>query len=337
VKWVYGPVPSRRLGQSLGIDPIPSKTCDWNCVYCQLGRTPRLTFERREFWPPEEIVDEVRSMLDAPHSRIDWITLIGSGEPTLHSGLGEMIRRVKALTDIPVAVITNGSLLWREDVRSELLAADAVLPSLDAGSEGLYLRINRPYREASYSRLILGLQAFRHEYRGKLWLEVMLVKGLNDGLADLQDLANVQQQLRPDAIHLNVPTRPPAEAWVRHTNPEGLDRARRILGSSAVTFGPSSDDFDLGSDLSTAEALLAVITRHPMSEEELEAAFRHRNSQQATCALARLVAEGRVHPVIRHGKRFWTAASGTYAIASAGPSERDEEHGRSSPTASLPS
>jgi wyosine [tRNA(Phe)-imidazoG37] synthetase (radical SAM superfamily) len=199
VKHVYGPVPSRRLGQSLGVDPIPFKTCNWNCVYCQLGRTSPMTSQRRDYFPPDEIVAEVMAAAQAHKpGEIDWITFVGSGEPTLHASLGAMIRRLKTLTVLPIAVITNGSLLHLPEVRQELLAADAVLPTVDAGTDVLYRKINRPMPELNYERFVEGIVAFRNEYRGKLWVEVMLVQGLNDSEAALQDLAAVLKRIRPD-------------------------------------------------------------------------------------------------------------------------------------------
>ncbi len=146
MKYVFGPVPSRRLGQSLGIDPVPLKTCNWNCVYCQLGRTRPLINERKNFFPPEEIIDQVKEASEAHKpGEINWVTFVGSGETILHASIGEMIHQVKTLTTLPVAVITNGSLLYLPEVREELLEADAVLPTLDAGNAILYRKINRPH------------------------------------------------------------------------------------------------------------------------------------------------------------------------------------------------
>lgn len=178
MQYVFGPVPSPRLGQSLGIDPIPFKTCNWNCVYCQLGRTAPLTNERRDYFPPDEILTQVKMALDAHQpGEIDWVTFVGSGEPTLHASLGRMIRQVKSLTHVPVAVITNGSLLYLPDVRDELLAADAVLPTLDAGSEALYRTINRPWPELTFERLVEGLITFRQAYARKLWIGAQRRRG----------------------------------------------------------------------------------------------------------------------------------------------------------------
>ncbi len=177
--YVFGPVPSRRLGQYLEIDPLPHKTCNWNCVYCQLGRSRPMVFERKAFFPLKDILAEVQLTL-ANHSpgEIDWITLVGSGETTLYARIGKLIREVKALTNLPIAVITNGSLLYLPGVRQALTAADAVLPSLDAGNHQLYRKINRPHPSATFDRLLEGLIAFRNEYQGNLWIEVMLVRDL---------------------------------------------------------------------------------------------------------------------------------------------------------------
>jgi wyosine [tRNA(Phe)-imidazoG37] synthetase (radical SAM superfamily) len=207
MKYVFGPVPSRRLGQSLGIDTIPLKTCNWNCVYCQLGRTQPVTNEREEYVPSEEILAEVQEALSSHESgEIDWVTFVGSGEPTLHSRIGWLIGQVKRMTDLPVAVITNGSLLYRPEVRQELRAADATMPTLDAGEAMLYRQINRPHPDVTYERLLDGLKAFRQEYTGKLWMEVMLVRGLNDLPQALWDIAKALQEIKPDAIHINLPT-----------------------------------------------------------------------------------------------------------------------------------
>lgn len=178
---VYGPVPSRRLGPSLGVDPIPFKTCNYNCVYCQLGRTTPVTNERKDFFPREAILAEVEAALKAHQpGEMNYITFVGQGEPLLCASIGWLIRQVKALTDIPVAVITNGSLLFMPDVREDLRAADVVMPSLDAADEETFRRINRPWAKLQIALIIEGMVAFREMFENQLWIEVMLVKGLND-------------------------------------------------------------------------------------------------------------------------------------------------------------
>lgn len=312
--FVYGPVPSRRLGQSLGIDPIPFKTCNWNCVYCQLGRSTPMTNERRDYFPPDEIVGEVKASIESHEpGKIDWITFVGSGEPTLHASLGRMIEQIKGLTDIPVAVITNGSLLYQPEVRQELMKADAVLPSLDAGTEALYRKINRPWPELTFERVVNGLTTFRREYRGKLWLEVMLIKGVNDTEPALKDLARVITGIGPDEVHLNLPIRPPSEPWVTPSESEGLTRAKNMLGAVARVVPPTGGVFDLSAYDDVMGAVIGVITRHPMLEEEILQTLERWTPGQVEDALARLSESGRAKVVIRYGKRFWSCTGAKYA------------------------
>ena len=313
MKYVYGPVPSRRLGQSLGIDTIPLKTCNWNCVYCQLGRTQPLKNKRMEYIPSEEILEEVHAALEAHlPGEIDWVTFVGSGEPLLHANLGWLIRQVKGMTQLPVAVITNGSLLYLQEVRHALAAADAVLPSLDAGTADLYRQINRPHPEVTFQRLVEGLIAFREEYHGKLWVEVMLIHGLNDGSQELKDIAHVMRRIRPDAVHINLPTRPPTETWVQLPTDESLMQAMAILGNIAEVVHPAEGSFDLSGYDNVMDAVVGIITRHPMRQEELEHTLSRWSSGLVKQALADLTASGRVQVVERYGMRFWSASPSRY-------------------------
>jgi len=313
MNYVFGPVPSRRLGQSLGIDTIPLKTCNWNCVYCQLGRTVPLTNERREYIPREEILAEVKSMLVSHKpGEIDWVTFVGSGEPTLHSGIGWLIRQVKGLTEIPVAVITNGALLYLPEVRAKLSAADAVLPTLDAGNAALYRKINRPHPDITFERLLDGLIAFRKEYRGRLWVEVMLVCGLNDGGQALTELAATLQKIQPDEVHILQPTRPPGETWVQPPDDEGLLRARALLGQVARVVHPAGGTLNLSGFTSLTEAVIGIITRHPLREEELIQALNRWPSADVNQTLQELANSGKAQVVERYGCRFWSAAPSHY-------------------------
>jgi len=309
VKYVFGPVPSRRLGQSLGVDTIPLKTCNWNCVYCQLGRSRPLVNERRDYFPASEILAEVRAAVNShPAGDIDWITFVGSGEPTLHTGIGWLIRQVKEQTGLPVAVITNGALLYLPQVRSELAAADAVLPSLDAGSADLYRQINRPHPALTFEKLWQGLIAFRQMYQGKLWLEVMLVRGLNDSEAALQEIADALRRIQPVEVHLNQPTRPPVESWVQPPDEEGLMRAIALLGDIARIVHPATGDFDLSGYDSVVEAIIAIITRHPMRQDELEQTLARWQPDKVRQALTDLEASRQAQVIERYGTRFWSAA-----------------------------
>lgn len=313
MNYVFGPVPSRRLGQSLGIDTIPLKTCNWNCVYCQLGRTQPVIHKREEYFPPADILAEVQQALAAHRpGEIDWITFVGSGEPTLHASIGWLIEQVKALTDIPVAVITNGSLLYDPLVRHELAPADALLPTLDAGTSTLYRRINRPHPAATFQRLVTGLTDFRREYSGQLWVEVMLVRGLNDTEQALQDIANILRRVEPDEIHISLPTRPPAETWVQPADEEGILRALSILGEVARVLHPAAGNFDLSGHATLADAVIHIITRHPMRQDELERSLQQAAPGRAGDVLAELERNGRAQVVERYGVRFWSASPSHY-------------------------
>lgn len=313
MKHVFGPVPSRRLGQSLGIDPVPLKTCNWNCVYCQLGRSVPMTNKRRNYSPREGIIREVEQALAAHKAgEIDWVTFVGSGETTLHSSIGWMIRQVKSLTPLPVAVITNGSLLYLPEVRDELNVADAVLPTLDAGTAELYRQINRPHPDITFDRLVEGNLAFRKEYAGKLWLEVMLVKGLNDTSQALWDIAKVLQRIRPDAVQITLPTRPPAEPWVQPPDEESLMQAIAILGNIAEVAHPAEGNFDLSGYENLVDAVIGIITRHPMHQEELERTLERWSPQQVSQTLKDLADSGQAQVVERYGTRFWSASPAHY-------------------------
>jgi wyosine [tRNA(Phe)-imidazoG37] synthetase (radical SAM superfamily) len=327
MRHVFGPVPSRRLGRSLGIDPVPLKTCNWNCVYCQLGRTSPLVAERREWIPRGEILAGLETELAAhPPGDIDWVTFVASGETTLHCGLGWMIAEAHRLTDLPIAVITNGSLLYLPEVRDELMTADAVLPSLDAGDERLFRRINRPHPQATFERLVQGLFEFGRAYRGKLWVEVMLVRGLNDDEAALRGVAAALRQVRADAVHLNLPTRPPAEPWVKPTDQEGLMRASAILGENAEVVRPAEGAFEIREGDDIVESVLDVITRHPMRQDELRAALllmRPRQGDRIGAAdlkriFEQLDASGKTQRIERNGTIFYAAAGSRFAEAQAG-------------------
>jgi wyosine [tRNA(Phe)-imidazoG37] synthetase (radical SAM superfamily) len=313
VKYVFGPVPSRRLGLSLGIDPIPFKTCNWNCVYCQLGRTAPLTGERGNHAPARQIVEEVRGALEAHRSGgVEWVTFVGSGEPSLHESLGWMIRQVKALTDIPVAVITNGSLLYLPEVREEVSAADAVLPSLDAGADSLYRAMNRPHPRCTFDRLVDGLVEFHRGYVGKLWIEVMLVKNLNDSEAALKDLAAVLSCIEPDEVHISLPLRPPAEPWVEPADQSRLARAAAILGTVARILPPIPTGVDLSASDDLVDALIAVISRHPMEEEDLVRTLGRWRPGDVCEVLGKLGTSGRAQVVTRFGRRFWSVSAACY-------------------------
>jgi wyosine [tRNA(Phe)-imidazoG37] synthetase (radical SAM superfamily) len=309
MKHVFGPVPSRRLGRSLGIDPVPLKTCNYSCVYCQLGRTKPLTNKRKAFFSVSEIMAEVATTLDHSGSdSIDWVTFVGSGETTLNSRLGSLIRFAKSISDLPVAVITNGSLLHLPEVREDLSAADAVLPSLDAGNDRLYARINRPHHDFSFAQNIDGLIQFRREFEGRLWLEVMLLGSVNDSPEAIFDIAEVLAKVEPDEIHISTPTRPPAEPWVELPSEESLGRASSILGGIARVLRPIEVEVETDVEEELVDAILTVVSRHPMQEMEVVRSLARWVPGRVLESLTALANSGQVRVVERHGKRFWCSA-----------------------------
>lgn len=315
---VFGPVPSRRLGKSLGIDPIPPKTCNWNCIYCQLGRTRPLNNIRREYIPRDKIFAEVEQALASSlPGEIDWVTFVGSGEPTLHSSLGWLIRQVKAVTNLPLAVITNGALLCDPILREELSPADAVLPSLDAGSVHLYKKINRPWPKLTFDTYLQGLIDFRQQYTGQLWIETMLIRGLNDTEENLLELAAALKKIRPDQIHLLLPTRPPAEKWVQSTDEMGLQRTETVLANVAPVTTPNSTSTINNAQIIRMESLeqtiLGIITRHPMQEHELYVLLNQWQPDEVHQTLKRLQATHQAQVIERFKQCFWSIAKADYA------------------------
>jgi len=241
VRYVYGPVLSRRLGRSLGVDTVPLKTCNYSCVYCELGKTTARINERRSFFPKKDILNDITRALNSG-IEIDHITFAGDGEPTLCRDLGWLIEKIKEITDIPVAVITNGSLLSGEDVREDLMNADIVIPSLDAADVETFKRINRPCRELEVNEIIDGLVEFSKSYKGTLYVEVMLVKNFNDNVEALQKISEAIERINPDGVYVLTPVRPTAVP-VEPVGMESIIRASEIIGKVARIVYPQLEVF----------------------------------------------------------------------------------------------
>ena len=221
-KHIFGPVPSRRLGVSLGVDVIPFKTCSFNCAYCECGLTTNLTIERKEFFPVEKIFSEIMDYMDK-NNPPDYITYSGSGEPTLYSRLGELTEKIKNnYPDQKVALLTNSSLFYDPVVRREASICDLVLPSLDSAIEYEYLKLDRPFHTLKLDKIIQGLIDFRKEYRGKIWLEIFFAKGINDTRENISELYKVIKKIKPDKVQLNTLDRPPAESFIKPVTKEFL-------------------------------------------------------------------------------------------------------------------
>lgn len=305
---VYGPVPSRRLGFSLGVDIIPFKTCTLDCTYCQLGSTRKTVCRRGSWFPPREILAQVKEAVGSGQ-KIDVITFSGSGEPTLNRDIGRIIRAIKKMTRIPVVVLTNGTLLTRKEVRRDLAAADIVVPSLDAVPGNLFHRVNRPNRALDPEKIIDGLARFREGFRGEIWLEVMLIRGVNDSPAHIKALRAAADRIRPERIQLNTVVRPPADGKAKPLSPGAMRKIRDALGPRAEIIAsfekrkqtPAAGDFET--------ALLTAVGRRPMTAEDISFSLgRHRD--EVLKALSSLRSRRKVRKAVHGGKAYFARARG---------------------------
>jgi wyosine [tRNA(Phe)-imidazoG37] synthetase (radical SAM superfamily) len=304
---VYGPVPSRRLGFSLGVDLLPTKTCTFDCVYCQLGGRGKKTSVRKAYVPTGRAVADVRKAL-ASGRRVDFITFSGSGEPTLHCRIGRLIREIKRVTKVPVAVLTNASLLSLKEVRDDLKAADLVVPSLDAALEPVWRRLNRPLPSLRLEEIIDGLADFRRVFKGRIWLEVMLVKGMNDGPGNIAALKKAIARVKPDKVQLNTVIRPPAEKTARALSREEMEAVRRRLGGRTEIVADFSARKQTPGGRRLREVLYGLIRRRPVTREDMTAALGE-SREAVDRELEGLLQEGRVSAARHKGRTFYEAQS----------------------------
>jgi wyosine [tRNA(Phe)-imidazoG37] synthetase (radical SAM superfamily) len=276
-RFAFGPVPSRRLGKSLGIDFVPFKTCSYDCIYCQLGRTTDKTSDLKEYFPVEAIIDDVQNKLqEIPLP--DYITLSGSGEPTLHSRLRDIIHGIKAITDVPVAVLTNGSLFWIDTVRNSVLDADLIIPSLDAGDKETFSYVNRPHQAISFEKMVQGLSSLREEFKGLLWLEVFLIKGITDSDSELLKIKAWIDRVVPDLIQLNTAVRTPSEDFVDLVKQDALEEIARFFGPRCEIIADYSKVHRLGEFKRTRDDVFEMLIRRPCSIDDISDGLDlHRN------------------------------------------------------------
>ena len=264
--YIFGPVPSRRLGRSLGVDLVPHKTCTYDCIYCQLGRTTTKTVERQKWASPVDIVTELQERLSL---KPDYITLSGSGEPTLLFGIGDLIDRIRSLTNIPIAVLTNGSLLWQPDLRRELSAAHVVIPSLDAGESSLFAAINRPHPSISFEQMLEGLICFREEFGGKYWLEVFLLAGHTGIPAEVRKLEKQVKKIKPAQVHLNTVHRPPAEEFAGPVSRDRLQKFAAMFNPKAKVVADFRDVHHHAEFKCGREDVLRLLRRRPSTVQDI--------------------------------------------------------------------
>ncbi|MGA8178793.1 MAG: radical SAM protein [Desulfobacterales bacterium] len=304
--YLFGPVPSRRLGISLGVDLVPMKTCTLDCIYCECGKTSRLTLERKEYVPFDAVKKELIHYL-ANHAWPDYITFSGSGEPTLHSKIGDVIHFLKdQALDIPVAVLTNGTLFFHKQVRKDMKDAAVVIPSLDAATEKTFNKINRPASHLRLDSIIDGLVQFRKEYSGKIWLEIFIIPGLNDSYHELEALKQTIKKIKPDQIHLNTLDRPGTVSTLRPATREELEHVLEYLqlGNAVIVAGPPEHKTLLAYRKDITSAILGTIARRPCTIADLSEILGLPADEVKTY-LATLETEGRIKSVTQERGLFY--------------------------------
>ncbi len=269
-RYLFGPVPSRRLGLSLGIDLVPLKTCSLNCVYCECGRTTRLTVARKEYVPVDKVLEELDRFIRG-NPRLDYITFAGSGEPTLHLHIDRVIAHLKEhYPQYPLALLTNGTLFSSAHLRTQVKGLDLIIPSLDAATEEVFRKVNRPHPALHCAEVISGLIDLRREYHGEICLEIFIAPGLNDSAAELAAIKTTIEKINPDRIQLGTLDRPGAESWVREASPERMKEITAFLGGSTELIkepDPGTKAFHIDADF--RETILQTLRRRPCTVEDL--------------------------------------------------------------------
>lgn len=272
--FLFGPVSSRRLGLSLGIDLLPPKTCTFDCIYCEIGRTTLCTDERKEYVPTSKVLEEAENCLQSEAAKIDFVTITASGEPTLHSKIGDIVSKLKDVSPKPVAVITNSSLLHLPEVRQSLLKADVILPSLDAAKPATFHRINRPIKSISIEQVISGIKDLRQEYRGQIWLEILFVRGVNDSLPEVEKMGEILLGIQPDRVQLNTVNRPPAEDYASPLSSTQLETIREHLGKRAEVIVDFKRRIRQGFHPIVESEILAMLARRPCTIEDISTSLK---------------------------------------------------------------
>ncbi len=304
---VFGPVPSRRLGQSLGVNNIPPKICSYSCVYCQIGKTKNFSIERKQFYKVEEIEEKVEKTIEELKKRgekIDYITFVPDGEPTLDINLGIEIEKIKKF-GIKIAVITNSSLIWRDDVREELMKADWVSCKVDAVSSNVWKKVNRPFRELNLDKIKEGIKTFSKKYKGEFVTETMLVKGINDGKDEIEKISNFLKEVKPDTCYISIPTRPPAEKWVEVPSSENINMAYQIFKNNNLNIEilTGIGGYNFGFTGKVENDILSTTSVHPMTEEQIKKLLE--KSKEKWEVVDNLIKEGYLKEVEFDGRKYF--------------------------------
>lgn len=267
-KHIFGPVPSRRLGLSLGIDLVPLKTCTQNCIYCQLGINGKQTLQRKPYVDIDSVLDELKERVSAG-LHADYITLSGSGEPTLNSEIGKLIDGIKKITDIPIAIITNGTLFNIDEVRKQCAKADIVLPSLDAGDEKTFQKMNCPATGIRFVEFVDGLCRFRADYNGQMWLEAFFCQDVNTSPKQINDMVAVVQFIAPDRVQLNTAVRPTADSHAKRVPADKLEAIAKQFGDIAEVVADYSKTTSSEGDRIDSEDIMEMLKRRPCSIDDI--------------------------------------------------------------------
>ena len=304
-KYLFGPVPSRRFGRSLGVDLVPFKKCSFDCVFCQLGKTDKTTMERKAYAPIEDVLGELGEWLERD-GRADFITLSGSGEPTLHKDFGKVFDFVRDNSDISTLLLTNSSTLMNAEVRAGAAKADVVKASLSAWDQESLVRMNRPSSELGFDEIVEGLKLFREEYGGELRLEVFLVAGVNDCAEDVSRIASLADSIRPDLVQLNTAVRPPAEKIGAVSRAKMEELARLFNQPSEVIANFKSAGG--GASQTGREEILAMLKRRPCTVSHIAEVFgMHRN--EAVKHIALLMESGVIERKEEKGETYYFCSS----------------------------
>lgn len=288
---IFGPVPSRRLGRSLGVDLAPFKTCSYDCVYCQLGRTTTLTTSFHEHPLPEIIINELKQKLQ--QTKPDFVTLSGSGEPTLYAHLAKLMGDIKQITTVPLALLTNGSMLWDRNVQDAAIRADLVAPSLDAGDASLFQNINRPHPGISFELMLEGLIEFGRRFRGKLWLEIFLLRGVTALPSEARKISALSERINPDKIQLNTVTRPPAESFAYAVPSEQMKRLSGLFPQGAEVITDYAVSEAVEHSMLDSDDILNMLRRRPCTLADVASGL-HLHPTQAAKALQDLLSSGKI-------------------------------------------
>ena len=302
-RYLFGPVPSRRLGYSLGIDLVPGKTCSFDCVFCQSGKTSVLTLDRREYVPVSEVIGEIGAWIDGGGTA-DYITLAGSGEPTLNSAFGRVIDAVHSKCRIKTALLSNGTLFYLPEVRSEASKSDLVKVSLSAWDQASFNLVNRPVPSLRFESVLEGLLSFGAEFKGELWLEVFVVQGMNDSEDAMRRIAKIAKNIGPDKIHLNTVVRPPADNMARSVPFSVLEKLAVLFRPVAEVISPFEAG-DAAERKSDEESLAGLLARHPCGLKDI-AVLLKADVRRTAELLDKMVADGKVRVEKCGNELFYT-------------------------------